>query len=113
MKNFIALLILEGAFAISISEIKGKSKIASTDDTKLISDSTFPWISAWANPLITQNSASLNSSAIDNKVVLVSYIGFEYEGEGVGEMFGSFSDKEMREIKDSLAVLIYHKWNQN
>ena len=46
-------------------------------------------------------------------MMLVSYLGFEYEGPGVAEMFTSFNDEEMTQIKDDLELLIFHKWSVN
>jgi hypothetical protein len=41
----------------------------------------------------------------------VSYLGFEYEGPGIGEMFASLGEDDMIEIKNDLELLIFHKWS--
>lgn len=41
---------------------------------------------------------------------LVSYLGFEFEGPGIGEMFSQLSENDMIDIKDDLELMIFHKW---
>lgn len=42
---------------------------------------------------------------------LVTYLGFEYEGPGLGEMFSALSADDIKDLKEDLELLIYHKWS--
>lgn len=122
MKPALSFVLLEAAFAVSIGQAQQPS-IAQPATTKPLenpkvvqpaSQPTQPQSSghdsddfSWTTPTFDDIKKYLENQQYQ----LVSYLGFEYEGPGVGEMFSSLSEDDMTEIKNDLELLIFHKWS--
>lgn len=91
MKSLASLFLPLAAFAIALEPVEPKTEPEPTKPEGVSLDEL----------------AKLISEA---EIGISSYIGFEYEGPAVAQMFSSFTDEQMQQVKDELEVLIFDKW---
>ena len=94
MKSIFAGTILQAAFgalALSMQQEQGRK-------TNEVTTRTF------------DEYDDLDQMLKDQEYNVISYLAFEYAGPGVGEMFSTFDDDEMKEVKDDLELLILERW---